>query len=96
VEFARDNSFNSAVELAQKSDYVIVVVGNHPIGNADWALCPDPGDGKEACDRKSLELQQEDLIRRVYAANENTIVVLISSFPYAINWSQKIFRQSFI
>jgi len=29
------------------------------------------------------------LIRQVYAANPKTVVVLISSFPYAINWTQK-------
>ena len=40
-------------------------------------------------DRKSLTLEQEDLIRQVYAANHRTVVVLISSFPYAINWTQK-------
>jgi len=34
-------------------------------------------------------LEQEELIKEVYAANPKTIVVLISSFPYAINWTEQ-------
>lgn len=33
--------------------------------------------------------QQEQLIQDVYAANPKTIVVLVSSFPYTINWAQE-------
>lgn len=42
-------------------------------------------------DRKSIDLDpmQLTLIRRVKAANAKTIVVLVSSFPYAINWVQQ-------
>jgi len=29
------------------------------------------------------------LIRQVFAANPKTVVVLISSYPYAINWTQE-------
>ena len=59
VNFARDNRFNRAVELASASDVAIVVVGNHPTGNDDWMLCPVPSDGKEAVDRKVILLEQE-------------------------------------
>jgi beta-glucosidase len=89
VEFARDNSYNRAIEIAANSDVAIVVVGNHPTGNAGWAMCPVPSDGKEAVDRKAIILEQEELIKRVYEVNPNTIVVLISSFPFAINWTQE-------
>ena len=87
VKLAETNDYNRAVELARSSDVAIVCVGNHPTGNGGWKECPMPSDGKEAVDRKSLTLEQEQLIRQVYAANPNTIVVLISSFPYAINWT---------
>ena len=40
-------------------------------------------------DRKSITLEQEDLVKQVYAANPHTVVVLISSFPFAINWTQE-------
>jgi beta-glucosidase len=32
-------------------------------------------------------LPDEDEIRRLYAINPNIVLVLVSSFPYAINWS---------
>jgi beta-glucosidase len=86
VSYAPDG--NDAVKLAHWSDVAIVVVGNHPTCDAKWAVCPLPSDGKEGIDRKSITLDQEELIKKVYAANPKTIVVLRSSFPYAINWTQ--------
>ncbi len=75
--------------LAQKADVAIVVVGNHPECDAGWAQCPVPSNGKEAVDRKTISLEQEELVKQVYAANPHTIEVLRSSFPYAIVWSQQ-------
>ncbi|MBN2273522.1 MAG: glycoside hydrolase family 3 C-terminal domain-containing protein [Bacteroidales bacterium] len=89
VAYTPDNRFNRAVETAASTDVAIVVVGNHPTGNDDWALCPVPSDGKEGVDRKTIMLEQEELVKRVYEANPNTIVVLVSSFPFAINWSKE-------
>jgi beta-glucosidase len=48
-----------------------------------------PSYGREAVDRQSITLEDEKLIKQIYAANHKTIVVLISSFPYAIRWTQK-------
>ena len=78
-------------EVARKADVAIVCVGNHPNGgeNMPWAKVSAPSEGREAVDRQSLTLEQEELIKRVYSANPRTIVVLISSFPYAINWTQQ-------
>ena len=87
--FAKNNADGKASTIAKKADVVIVVVGNHPTCNAGWADCPLPSNGKEAVDRESLTLEQEDLIKIAYKANPNTVVVLISSFPYAINWTQE-------
>jgi len=50
--------------------------------------CPNPSEGREGRDRTSISLPEESLIQQVYAANPKTILVLISSYPYAINWSQ--------
>jgi beta-glucosidase len=88
VQFAANNDGDKAVRLAKAADVAIVVVGNHPTCNAGWNRCPDPGDGKESVDRKSLDLAQEDLVKQVFAVNRRTVVVLISSFPYTINWTQ--------
>jgi beta-glucosidase len=50
--------------------------------------CADKGMGREGRDRESLALSDEALIKAVHASNPKTIVVLVSSFPYAITWSQ--------
>jgi beta-glucosidase len=91
VNFATDNRDGEAVKLARSSDVAIVCVGNHPNGGegVGWAKVTYPSEGREAVDRKSLTLEQEELIKQVYAANPRTVVVLISSFPYAINWTQE-------
>ena len=80
-----------AMKLARESDVAIVCVGNHPNGGFDdvWAKVSVPSEGREAVDRQSITLEQEELIKQVFEANPKTIVVLISSFPYAINWTQQ-------
>jgi beta-glucosidase len=89
VTFARDNAGDAAVKIARAADVAIVVVGNHPTCNAGWAKCPLPSDGKEAIDRTSITLEQEELVKRVVAVNPRTVVVLISSFPFAIQWTEE-------
>jgi beta-glucosidase len=78
-----------AAALAHRADVAIVVVGNHPECNAGWDQCPTPSNGKEDVDRKTIVLEQEALVKQVFAANPRTIEVLRSSFPYAIVWSQQ-------
>lgn len=97
VRFQKWDSDGKAQELAQWADVAIVCVGNHPNTSPDWKWekiqapwgegCV-AGDGREAVDRRSLELESEDLIKMVWKANPNTVVALISSFPYAIDWTQ--------
>ncbi|MNF58153.1 Xylan 1,4-beta-xylosidase precursor [compost metagenome] len=89
VLYVKNNADGKAATIAKKADVVIVIVGNHPVCNAGWADCPVPSEGKESVDRQSLTLEQEDLIKIAYQANPNTVVALISSFPYAINWTQE-------
>jgi beta-glucosidase len=89
VQFATGNDTNEAAALAHKSDVAIVVIGNHPTCNAGWAKCPLPSDGKEAIDRKTLTLEQEEIAKAVFAANPHTIVVLNASFPFTTNWTQE-------
>ncbi len=100
VNYAATNENDAAVKAARASDVAVVVVGNHPTCNASGNLgaifnmdvsskpCADPGEGREGRDRESIDLSQEELVKQVFAANPKTIVVLVSSFPYAINWSQ--------
>ncbi|MBW4359246.1 glycoside hydrolase family 3 C-terminal domain-containing protein [Flavobacterium sp. NAS39] len=89
ILYAKNNADGKAATIAKKADVVIVIVGNHPVCNAGWADCPVPSEGKESVDRQSLTLEQEDLVKIAYQANPNIVVALISSFPYAINWTQE-------
>ena len=90
ITFAVDNRMGQAVNAARDADLAIVCVGNHPYGTRpDWFFCPVPSDGREAVDRRSLMLPDEDLVREIAAVNPNTVLTLVSSFPYAINWSNE-------
>jgi beta-glucosidase len=93
-------SGDAAINAAKSSDIAIVVVGNDPVCgstnpmemfNQDGSTkpCADKGMGREGRDRETLTLLEEELIKQVYAANPKTVVVLVSSFPYAINWTQQ-------
>ncbi len=88
VEFSKGSDLNEATALARRSDVAIVIIGNHPTCDAGWAKCPVLSDGKEAVDRRSLTLEQENIAKAVFAANPHTIVVLNASFPYTTNWTQ--------
>jgi beta-glucosidase len=88
ITYTPENNMDEAIKAAKTSDVAIVIVGNNPIGAVnEWKVSPVPSDGKEAVDRKSLTLEQEDLVKLVHQANPKTIMVLVSSFPFAINWS---------
>ncbi|MER7277015.1 glycoside hydrolase family 3 C-terminal domain-containing protein [Dactylosporangium sp. NPDC000244] len=67
-----------AVAAARAADRAIVVLGNDPHIN-----------GRETVDRDGLALpaDQEALLRAVVAANPDTVLVLVSSYPYAIDWA---------
>ena len=68
-----------AKALAQKAKKVVVALGCNPVVNA-----------KEEIDRSTIDMipAQERLVEAVYAANPNVAVVLITNYPYAINWMQ--------
>jgi beta-glucosidase len=97
VHYAADNTGGAAEAAARASDVAIVVVGNDPTCGPNMAHawtddgtrpCASPSDGREGRDRESLTLGQEALVKQVLAANPKTVMVLVSSFPFAINWSQ--------
>jgi beta-glucosidase len=101
VNYAADELGNAAINAAKSSDVAVVVIGNDPTCGPDMAhdwhetvdgggtlACTVPSDGREGRDRESIDLAQEQLVKQVYALNKKTVVILISSFPFAINWSQ--------
>jgi beta-glucosidase len=87
VTSSSNNDTSDLMRVAREADLVVICVGNHPTGDDSWAKVTQASYGKEAVDRRSLELEDERLIKKVFAVNPRTIVVLISSFPYAINWT---------
>jgi beta-glucosidase len=90
VRFAMSNKADSAVIAAGQSDVAIVCVGNHPLSyGLGWGQNQVASDGREDVDRQAISLEQEDLVKLVYKANPNTVLVLVSSFPYSINWSKE-------
>ena len=102
VTYAADEIGNAAVNAARASDVAVVVIGNDPTCGPDmphdWYSnaegggvtlpCTVPSDGREGRDRESIDLAQEQLVKQVYAVNPKTVVILVSSFPFAINWTQ--------
>ena len=103
VNYAADEIGDAAYNAAKNSDVAVVVVGNDPTCGPDMAHdwhnteydgggtlpCTVSSDGREGRDRESIDLAQEQLVKQVYAANPKTIVILVSSFPFVINWSQE-------
>ena len=101
VNFAESELGHAAVNAAHNSDVAVVVIGNDPTCGPDMGqdwhqtvdgggtlACTVPSDGREGRDRESIDLAQEQLVKQVHALNKKTVVILVSSFPFAINWSQ--------
>ncbi|MFB9347336.1 glycoside hydrolase family 3 C-terminal domain-containing protein [Streptomyces heliomycini] len=67
---------DAVTRAAAGADVVVVVAGNDPHIN-----------GRETEDRTTLRLpaQQERLLRAARAANPNTVLVLTSAYPYAVD-----------
>lgn len=72
-----EDGIQKAVEETSKADTAIIFAGNNPFIN-----------GKECIDRPDLTLPpaQERLIQEVLKVNSNTVVVIVGSYPYAVNW----------
>ena len=68
-----------AAALAKRAKKVIVALGCNPVVNA-----------KEEVDRSTIAMipMQQKLLEAVYAANPRAAVVLITNYPFAVNWMQ--------
>jgi beta-glucosidase len=90
VRFAADNKADAAIMAARDADAAIVCVGNHPLSyGLDWGKNHVASDGREDVDRQAISLEYEDLVKLVKKANPRTVLVMVSSFPYAIPWSKE-------
>src|SRR5690606_9954083 len=71
------SGFDEAVKLAQASEVVIMVLGEHGFQS---------GEGRS---RTQLDLPgvQQELLEAVYAVNPNIVLVLMNGRPLAIPWA---------
>ncbi|MDQ6910556.1 MAG: glycoside hydrolase family 3 C-terminal domain-containing protein [Actinomycetota bacterium] len=75
-----DSLLDEAVEAAAAADVVVVVIGS-----------PD-GTESEGYDRETMVLpgRQDELVRRVAAANPSTVVVVNSGMPVLMPWAGEV------
>ncbi|MFC7265548.1 glycoside hydrolase family 3 protein [Streptomyces lutosisoli] len=78
-ELLRDGTAEARTAAAE-ADVAIVVLGNHPLIN-----------GRETEDRTgtALPATQEALLREVAAVRPQTALVVMSSYPYAVDWADE-------
>ncbi len=78
-ELVRDGRAEARA-AAETADVAVVVLGNHPMIN-----------GRETEDRADIDLPegQEELLRAVAAVRPNTALVVMSSYPYALDWADE-------
>lgn len=78
-ELVRDGA-GEARAAAASADLAVVVLGNHPLIN-----------GRETEDRADIALPagQENLLRAVAAVRPDTALVVMSSYPYALDWADE-------
>ncbi|HMA91546.1 MAG TPA: glycoside hydrolase family 3 C-terminal domain-containing protein, partial [Polyangiaceae bacterium] len=88
VILTSSNDPSEAICAAKAAEVAIVCVGTHPTLDNPWAKTARTSFAKELPDRPSLQLEDEELVKLVVAANPKTVLVLISSGPCAIDWSQ--------
>ena len=93
---------DAALKAASESDVAVVVVGNNPTcgdeehewystpgeGGGITLPCTDSSDGREGRDRETMDLAQEQIVKQVFIKNPKTVVMIIASFPFTINWSE--------
>lgn len=75
-----ESGADAAARAAAGADVAVVVLGNHPMVN-----------GRETEDRADLALPvaQEALLKAVHTANPATVLVVTSSYPYALGWAEE-------
>lgn len=82
---APQNMIDRAVEVAKRADVVIFIGGTNFDKPADHAT------GTESHDRWMLTLpgNQEDVLKALYAANKNTVLVLETGSSMDITWAKE-------
>ena len=84
-EMASQEMIHRAVEVAKRADVVIF------IGGTNYEKLDDHATGTESHDRWKLTLpgNQEEVLKQIYAANPNTVLVLESGSSLDITWAKQ-------
>ncbi len=80
-----DRGFSEAISFAERSDVVIMCLGLSPELEGEEGTGPNQ---KGDRDNLSLPGLQEELLEKIYAVNQNIILVLLNGSPLTINWAQ--------
>ncbi|MBQ9928204.1 MAG: glycoside hydrolase family 3 C-terminal domain-containing protein [Lachnospiraceae bacterium] len=74
------NGIADAVNAAKEAEKAVVIIGSNPVINS-----------KEEIDRTTLELPpaQQRLVDAVLAVNPQTVVILVTNYPYSVNRLQE-------
>ena len=90
------NGFQQALEVAAKSDVVVLVVGgtSMSLSGVGWGELADEGAYPtcgEGYDRSELTPPgvQQDLIRAIYDTGKPVVLVMVNGRPYSINWEKE-------
>ncbi len=79
INYTDKSEFKHAVATAQKSDVVVMVLGEHGFQS---------GEGRSRSDIDLPGLQQE-LLEEIYKVNKNIVLVLNNGRPLAIEWASE-------
>lgn len=77
INYTDKSGFKDAISTAQKSDVVVMVLGEHGFQS---------GEGRSRSDLGLPGLQQE-LLEEIYKVNKNIVLVLNNGRPLAIEWA---------
>ncbi|MBR6385623.1 MAG: glycoside hydrolase family 3 C-terminal domain-containing protein [Ruminococcus sp.] len=76
----KNSAYDRAETIAKECEYVFFCTGNHPMQTA-----------RECYDRKTLRMNvRAGLIQEISNINRNTVMILVSSYPYAINTENRL------
>ncbi|WP_299122794.1 beta-glucosidase BglX [uncultured Tenacibaculum sp.] len=79
INYTDKSEFKHAIATAQKSDVVVMVLGEHGFQS---------GEGRSRSDIDLPGLQQE-LLEEIYKVNKNIVLVLNNGRPLAIGWASE-------
>ncbi|WP_255689357.1 MULTISPECIES: beta-glucosidase BglX [unclassified Tenacibaculum] len=79
INYTDKSEFKHAIATAQKSDVVVMVLGEHGFQS---------GEGRSRSDIDLPGLQQE-LLEEIYKVNKNIVLVLNNGRPLAIEWASE-------